>query len=233
MYARKKAYGVIWDMDNTILRSHIDFLRLHQEVCAYLRTKDVLVPDYQKKTTAEVLMDMKQFPHYQAAWGKIAWDIVREIEKEGMMRAQLEPGIQQVLSRLQQKTNMVILTNNSQLPAETGLKENGIDHLFDAIFGRESVPDLKPSSLGVQQILNQFSWIPLQNWLLLGDAGIDARAAISARVAFGGYVGGRQENLQPYHPVLQFSSWQPHCADEIIAYLEKQSAEKCENRNSE
>ncbi len=166
-------------------------------------------------------MASKTFPHYREEWGKAAWAIVRDVEKLGMKDAKLEPGVAEVLALLSTEVRMVVLTNNSQLPAEAGLEENGIIGLFDEIYGRESVPDLKPSSLGVAQILQKFPQVAAENWLLIGDAGIDARAAIGAGVAFGSYTGSRQEDLQAYHPVVQFDRWQPKCAQEILDYLIK------------
>lgn len=217
---KRKPYGIIWDMDNTILQSHIDFRLLHREVCGYLAEKQLLIPDYEKKTTAEVLMEIKQLPHYRPEWEQNAWQIVGQIEALGMKDAQLEPGVEQALVPLSSQTHMVVLTNNSQIPAELGLARNGVDCLFDGIYGRESVPDLKPSSLGVEEILAQFPWVPPANWVFIGDAGIDARAAIGAGVAFASYTGSRKEDLTPYQPVLQFECWQPDCGEKILAYLQ-------------
>lgn len=214
----QKSYGIIWDMDNTILQSHIDFRLLHKKVCSFLAEKHLLVPDYIQKTTAEVLMEIKKFPQYDPAWERAAWDIVRDVERMGMINAKLEPGIHEVLTALSSEVYQVVLTNNSQLPAETGLAENHITDLFDNIWGRESVPDLKPSSLGVAQILEAYP-LPSENWLLIGDAGIDARAAAGAGVAFGGYSGSRQEDLACYQPVVQFDCWQPSCVREILRFF--------------
>ncbi len=215
----QKLYGIIWDMDNTILQSHIDFSLLHARVCSYLREKEILTPDYENITTAETLMKMKAFPHYKETWGKAAWDIVRQVEKQGMTDAKLEPGVKEVLAALSSEVCMVVLTNNSQQPAELGLAENGVTHLFEKIYGRESVPDLKPSSLGVEAILRENPEIPAKRWLLLGDAAIDARAAIGAGVAFGSYMGSRQENLAVYRPVVQFDAWSEESATEILRYF--------------
>lgn len=217
----QKSYGIIWDMDNTILQSHIDFRLLHKRVCQYLREKAILTADYEGLTTAETLMKMKEFPHYEEAWGNAAWDIVRQVEQLGMTGAKLEPGVKEVLTALSPQVYMVVLTNNSQVPAETGLAENNITHLFDDIFGRESVPDLKPSSLGVVQILQSYPGICAENWLLIGDAGIDARAAIDAGIAFGSYTGGRQEDLTAYQPIMQFHQWNQKSAAEILRYFSK------------
>lgn len=214
-----KSYGIIWDMDNTILQSHIDFSVLHTRVCGYLKENHILTADYESITTAEALMKMKTFPHYQEEWGRVAWNIVREVEKLGMTGAKLEPGVKEVLTSLSPQVYMVVLTNNSQLPAEIGLAENGVTYLFDAIYGRESVPDLKPSSLGVKQILGDFPHVPADNWLLIGDAGIDARAAIGAGVAFGSFTGSRQEDLQAYQPVVKFDRWNPNCVQEILGFF--------------
>ncbi len=217
----QKSYGIIWDMDNTILQSHIDFCLLHKRVCSYLAEHHLLVPDYAQKTTAEVLMEIKNFSHYDPALEQAAWSIVRDVEKMGMEHAKLEPGIREVLATLSSVAYQVVLTNNSQIPAEMGLAENGIMDLFDDIYGRESVPDLKPSSLGVAQILQTYPWVAVENWLLIGDAGIDARAAIGAGVAFGGYTGSRQEDLTAYAPVLQFDCWSFRCGQEILRFWDK------------
>ena len=217
--AAPKPYGIIWDMDNTLLRTHIDFRLLHKRVCSYLAEKNLLIPDYAQKTTAEVLMEIKSFPHYEPAYGLAAWDIVRQVEKMGMEGAKLEPGVLEVLAALFLEAHMVVLTNNSQAPAEMGLSENGVTDLFDGIYGRESVPDLKPSSLGVKQILQAFSHVSPGHWLLIGDAGIDARAAMGAGVAFGSYQGSRQEDLRSYQPVVEFHQWGPESAKEVLRFL--------------
>ena len=212
-----KPYGIIWDMDNTILQSHIDFHRMHKEVCDYLREKQVLVSGYASLTTVETLMAMECFPHYEPSWGEVAWQIVRRVEADGMSNASLEPGIVEVLLALASEVHMMVLTNNSQVPAEVGLARNQVAHFFDGVWGRECVPELKPASGGVKHILTQFPWVA--HWLLIGDACIDARACQGQGVAFAGYQGSRREALSSYGPVLMFDRWHADCAEKILAYF--------------
>lgn len=186
-----KIKGIIFDMDNTLLRSKIDFESMKQETFHFLVSRGILseelpitehtsstIIEAAKKTnrmTEELLMEM--------------WDISKKFEIIGMEGADLEPGVKNILEELKGSYHMTVVTNNSTQAAETALRDNQIINYFELVVGREMMKSIKPAPDGFQFVLDQYSSLAIEDWISIGDAWVDGKASIAAGVQFISYQG--------------------------------------------
>lgn len=213
----RKIRGLIFDMDNTLLHSHIDFKAMKTDVYVLLKNARLIPADIDPDihTTSTLLEMANQSPgaaqHFDAAWS-----LISEHEMMGMHGAPLESNALDVLQKLHPKYYCILLTNNCHDAALKALRENGIDGLFHGVYGRERVPALKPSPAGVHRILADYPDTSPENWLSVGDSWIDGKAASAAGVAFIAYNPDpaklEQHGVMPYRTLS--------CLTELLTILE-------------
>ncbi|AZN43768.1 HAD family hydrolase [Paenibacillus albus] len=178
-------------MDNTILRSKINFIAMKDEIAQYLIANKFLdeyfpVNDH---TTSTIIEHVQRTDHWDNRLQNMLWDIAKKHELMGMSGAGLEPGVREVLLGLHGKFKLVILTNNSYAAAMTALSNHRISHFFDAIIGREQMKFMKPAPDGVYAIFEKYPEYSPNDWISVGDAWIDGKAAQDAGVKFISYQG--------------------------------------------
>ncbi|UMZ73839.1 Haloacid dehalogenase-like hydrolase [Natranaerofaba carboxydovora] len=181
-------------MDNTLLSSRIDFDRMKQEIFDFLVSKNLINQEtvLDVHTVSTIIQKAKESRNYDDKANKQVWEIILDIEKEGMKDACLEPGVVDLLTKIYSNYILVVLTNNSNEAAVSALKEHTIDKYFDYIVTRDHVVELKPSPGGVKNILKKFD-LKQKEWLLIGDSWIDGRAAINGGISFLAYKANEQE----------------------------------------
>ncbi len=187
--------GIIFDMDNTLLRSRIDFAGMKQAVFELLRAYRLCDPalEWQRYTASQLIEMGRQSGHCTQQMEDQVWAVVTAFEKEGMHEADLETGVTDVLAQLHEHFQLVILTNNAFAAATEALVRTGIIGFFDSIVAREQMTALKPSPSGITYILEKHATIPVADWLMVGDSWIDGKAAQDGSVKFVAYQGSRQE----------------------------------------
>lgn len=190
--------GIVFDMDNTLLRSHIDFQAMKVETYAYLLEQGLISPSLpiEEQTTSTLIQSaMDQHPLTEAE-RQALWAIPAKHETKGMYGAELEPGVRELLEELVGHYYLTIVTNNSVEAARHALQENGIWSMFDWVAGREQMQQLKPSPSGFLAVLERFpEWSPLA-WISVGDAWIDGAASAAAGIPFIAYHGNIKEMQQ-------------------------------------
>ncbi|UQZ85603.1 Phosphoglycolate phosphatase [Paenibacillus konkukensis] len=181
--------GIIFDMDNTLLRSHIDFARMKREVRELLLGFGVMEEEtaWDRHTTVTMIDSARSHRNYTDSVDRAVWRRVAAIEEEGMAGADLEPGVAECLEAISGKLVLTVLTNNADAAAFKALRETGIDRYFAKVVGRDGTTALKPAPDGVQRILRQYEAIPPHRWLSVGDSWIDGMAAQLAGVPFVAY----------------------------------------------
>lgn len=139
--------AIIFDMDNTLLQSSIDFKAMKQAIYAFLVSEGVLPAqlDLDRHTSSTIIKEAVQTKLMTEQQLSQMWDIAEQFEVIGMKQADLEPGVLELLEELQRRYRMVIVTNNSNKAAQAALKDHNILHYFDHVVGRESMGSLKPS----------------------------------------------------------------------------------------
>lgn len=195
--------GIVFDMDNTILRSRIDFPAMKRETYAFLVSKNILPAGYvlSEHTTSTLIEEAARTSGMTEELLRELWDIPTKHEVAGMRGADLEPGARELLDGLGGDYRMAIVTNNSVAAAEQALRENGILAYFDLLIGRESVQAMKPSPDGYLRVLSEYPF-SADEWLSVGDSWIDGKASIEAGIKFIAYRSDgdklKQMNVKPF-----------------------------------
>ncbi|MGE5703835.1 MAG: HAD family hydrolase [Clostridia bacterium] len=187
--------GVIFDMDNTLLKSRINFAEMKRAIFQLLVEKQMCEPtlDWEHHTASQLIEIGRQSERNSKAIESQMWEAVTFYEKEGMHGAVLEDHAVEVLEELHQRYHLFILTNNASAAAREALAETGITHFFEEIVAREQMSALKPSPSGIHYILNQYPQWSVANWTMVGDSWIDGKAAQDGGVRFVAYRGKRLE----------------------------------------
>ncbi|MFE5317655.1 HAD family hydrolase [Paenibacillus sp. NPDC056579] len=183
--------GIVFDMDNTLLKSNIDFPAMKLETFNYLVASKLLPEDFpaHEHTSSSLMTHVQSSGLWNGQLQKEIWGIFTKHELLGMKDAELEPGARDLLQRLHTQLAMVILTNNSYVAALAALQYHSLDKYFDYIVAREQMEFMKPSPCGVYTILSRYKQIAPEEWLSVGDSWIDGKAAQDAGVKFVAYRG--------------------------------------------
>jgi len=181
--------GIVFDLDNTLLRSNIDFAKMKQSVFDFLVGRGILAGDFplREHTIATLIHSARATGRFSPELEREAWDIIVRLERKGMRDADLEPHVREVLAKLHSRLTLVVLTNNARSAALAALERTGVARCFDLVVGREQMAALKPSPSGFRYVLSQYADIAPEQWLAVGDSWIDGKAAQDAGVPFLAY----------------------------------------------
>lgn len=181
--------GIIFDMDNTLLSSRIDYARMKTATHRYLVSRGVLPEDLDVNThsTGTLIAEAMESGKMTDEWIREMWALVASLEVEGMREAELEPGVPELLESLHGRILLSVVTNNSMAAAREALMRNGIWPLFDCVVAREQMARLKPSPDGFQVVMARYPDFKEEEWLAVGDSWIDGQAAAGAGIGFLAY----------------------------------------------
>ncbi|ALS22817.1 MULTISPECIES: HAD family hydrolase [Paenibacillus] len=180
--------GILFDMDNTLLQSNIDFPAMKHDVYRFLVRHKVIPAEFpvQEHTTSTLIEHAKNTGMTDEMYETII-KITEKHELKGMEGAGLEPGVRELLEALYKNYVLVIVTNNSVTAARKALEITQIIAYFDLIIGREHMTSLKPSPSGFHYAKKQFEHISSDEWVAVGDSWIDGKASNDAGIAFISY----------------------------------------------
>lgn len=196
--------GIIFDMDNTLLSSRIDFTAMKRETYEYLIQHNIIHKelDLSVHTTSTLIIEAENSGNMTTDQKQQLWEIPTKLEVIGMQGAKLEPGVPQLLEQLKNTYKLTIYTNNSVEAARSALSEHQISHYFDHVVGREMVESMKPAPDGFNYILNQYDDLQAEHWISVGDSWIDGKGSILAGIKFIAYRGDIQQmndmGVNPY-----------------------------------
>lgn len=212
---------IIFDMDNTILQSRIDFPKMKREVWRIL--DELGLPQYKCHSTADSIMHYTQSPHYDVNVAEDMWRRVGEIEDEGLLAAVMEPGAVEALAYLHDRAELAVLTNNTDFNLADNLGRLGILSYLSCVAGRDSVGRiLKPEPGGMEWVMAQYPEIPREQVVTVGDAWNDAVAADAAGIAFVAYNRSRREAWDELGitPLLRLTEWSREGCDALLSLLD-------------
>lgn len=181
--------GVIFDMDNTLLKSNIDFENMKKTVYDFLVGEGMINQNstWKNKTASQIIEEGRLHPEFYLIESEV-WKLVEEVEAKGMEGAQLEANAMEMIHHLKDDGKIItVLTNNAFTAAEKVLVQFSMFHLFDLVLGREHMKALKPSPSGVYFIMDHWKNIKKEEWVLVGDSWIDGKAAEEAGIHFIAY----------------------------------------------
>ncbi len=188
MRENRKCKGIIFDMDNTLLQSRIDFAAMKEDICRHLIGQGILTEQFplHEHTSSTMLEYAKQAGMDRALY-LTCLNIAAKHELRGMEGAGLENGVPELIESLYGKFVMVVVTNNSLSAALKALEVTGIKTYFNSIVGREQMEAMKPSPSGFTYALNQFRTMTADEWISVGDSWIDGKASAGAGIPFISY----------------------------------------------
>ncbi|MGW8826222.1 HAD family hydrolase [Paenibacillus lautus] len=209
---------MVFDMDNTLLHSSIDFGAMKRDIYAFLCSHSILPPglSMDTHTTSTVIAEAMNTGQLSEELSCMMWDIAKEHEIQGMTGAKLEDGAMELVQELHGQLHFAIVTNNAVEAAMTALEENRIAHYFDLIIGREAMGLLKPAPDGYMAVLRHFHHTSPKEWLSVGDAWVDGKASESAGIPFIAYRGDiAKMNRMGVFPFAEIQDIQ-----EVLGYLQ-------------
>ena len=152
------AGGIIFDLDNTLIQSHIDFRRMARALVARAAERlgpEALPAGLEGRPIAHIVETLSAV---DPAMTPELWQIVAHHEAEGMQNLELEPGALGVIRRLAQEGRpMAICTNNARPATLAALAPFGEPLPFDVVVTRDEVRRLKPDPEGVLHIKAEWS----------------------------------------------------------------------------
>lgn len=183
--------GIVLDMDNTLLHSHIDFGAMKRDIYGFLCNHRILPEGLSMDihTTSTIIAEAMNTGLLSEELSSVMWDIAKKHEIQGMIGANLEEGSMELIQQLHGRLHLAIVTNNALEAAMTALKENGIAQYFDLIIGREAMAYLKPAPDGYMEVLKFFHQTSPMEWLSVGDAWVDGKGSEGAGIPFIAYRG--------------------------------------------
>ncbi|HHV95533.1 MAG TPA: HAD family hydrolase [Clostridiaceae bacterium] len=208
----KSIKGIIFDMDNTLLQSKINFAAMKKDTYDYI-VKLGLLPENSELLNLTTAKIIERALESATKKGKMTeelkkeiWSIPTKYEVLGMEKAPLEPGVEDLIKALYGKFLLVVVTNNSVEAAIRAFRDNNIYQYFDLIVGREMVKSLKPSPDGFIYVLERYKTISPDEWLSVGDAWLDGKASIDVGIKFISYKGDIQKmNTMGVYPYAEIN----------------------------
>lgn len=184
--ARPDDVALVFDLDNTLVHSRIDFAAMRAEILEILRRAKVVLPPGAVEgdmAVGELVMLGREHAGRGSALERALWEAVLRYEAEGMREATVEEDALSTLAGLRERGHPLgLLTNNAREATLQVLERFGLTAYLDVVVARDDAVCLKPRPEGVL-----LAWQRLGNpprAIVVGDAWIDGRAAALAGAKF-------------------------------------------------
>lgn len=184
--------AIIFDFDNTLIDSRIDFSRLRANLIDQWEARSPL-PAAREELMRHPLRDIvDQAASAAPDLAPALWSTIEQYEAEGLEGATAMPYARDVLERLAAAGfRLALLTNNARPATHRALHAMALTPWLDVTMTRDDVPALKPDPRGIRLIVERLS--PLRAAYMVGDSWIDGIAADGAGVRFIGFGDRRAE----------------------------------------
>jgi phosphoglycolate phosphatase len=176
--------AIVFDLDNTLVHSKIDFPAMRQRVIDVVGRTEMLLPVESQLATLAVAEIIELAVDQGASTKTVAdiWEAVTDEETQGMKLASVEDDAAETLHALKsQGVALGLLTNNARKATLAALERFGLLEPFDLVLARDDVPALKPSPAGLQLAVERLA---SSGVAMVGDASIDGIAANRCGVPF-------------------------------------------------
>lgn len=176
---------VVFDLDNTLVHSQIDFPAMRAAVTALLRehgATDKTAQELRRLSVGEIIAEgAAHDARHGSEIERTAWQKVLEFEREGMLKATVEEDAAQTLEVLHDLDfRLAILTNNARAATLAALEKFALQSYFDLILTRDEVT-MKPAPDG---LLTARRKLEAKRVFHVGDAWLDGAAANRAEIPF-------------------------------------------------
>jgi len=175
---------IVFDLDGTLVTAEIDFHAMRTAIRDHLLTHGFPPEVLPMNSTQDLLRSAFAFagkegktPVELSQIRDEVYAVAVKIEWDGARKAQIVPGTKETLLELKQRRiNTAILTNDNRAVADYLLEKYDLLHLVDLIISRDEAPHMKPSTEGLELILQHFN-VTTDNALFVGDSTIDIMTA--------------------------------------------------------
>ena len=179
MLNMKNLSFIIFDLDDTLIHSNIDYAAMKNEILKLFNPQDAQLDTLTIKELLERLDQDKD------KYNK-AYKIIETIESKSALKAEAIPSADKIPAFLKESNlKAAILTNNSRNSVNKYLQTSKLQYLnnIGSIITRDDVSKMKPDPAGLLYIINKFKLKP-QEVYFIGDSYIDAEAAKAANIDF-------------------------------------------------
>lgn len=176
-----KSALVVFDLDNTLVHSQIDFSGMRAAIVELLRERNLnghADGELRRLSVGEMIASGAKS---DAEFERLAWRRVLEFEREGMLKASVEADAARTLGVLQRRNfRLAVLTNNAREATLDALEKFALRSYFDLILTRDDVA-MKPDPAGILKARHQALAACVFH---VGDSWLDGAAANRAAVPF-------------------------------------------------
>lgn len=193
--------GVIFDLDGTLVHTHIDFANMKKRLIECCREAGIYRDDLGHLdilTLAERAVHLLE-PALQEAARQELWDLLEAIELEYIPNAYLPEGAAELVQELDRAGFLLgVATRNCEKAAHRLLEK--LPRVFRSIVTRENAHRTKPHPGHLLQAAEALGVDPPQT-AMVGDHAMDIRAAKAAgMLAIGVLHGGDEAGLREFPP---------------------------------
>ncbi len=177
---------VIFDLDNTVVHSTIDFARIRRDLIGLLRAQRITT-ESDSALARRSIGQIIELADAHDGWagthvGAESWRIVLEYERAGMREASVEPDATETLQVLRDEGWLLaILTNNARAATLDALGKFGMTDCFNLVVSRDDAA-MKPNPAGID--LARAALGGCGRTVMVGDSWLDGTAAERASVPF-------------------------------------------------
>jgi phosphoglycolate phosphatase len=171
---------VVFDLDNTLVHSRIDFLGIRRAIIQRMLEAGALAepPADPRQHAIPEWLDLAAA--YDPQLAAELWRTVDQFEREGMVHGTVEDDARRTLDQLRAAgLKLAVLTNNSVGSAEAALDRFDLRAPLDLVLARELVSALNPAGAGVAQAHRTLGGGAS---VVVGDSYLDGLAAERADV---------------------------------------------------
>jgi len=197
---RRSIAAVIFDLDGTLIRSSIDFVKMKNRIIAYFRSLGVDSEDFSSsRPTFEIVqkgierLKKKSSEEVVSEVRRQIDQIMTDVEMEQVDSISAIAGVSETVKLLKEKGIKIgVLTRSCREYALKSLQTTGLSKLVDFIAARDDVDRPKPDPDQVIMLAQKLS-VKLEETLMVGDHPVDALCAKNSNVRFVGVLTGFSE----------------------------------------
>jgi phosphoglycolate phosphatase len=193
--------GIVFDLDSTLVDSHVDFPRMKEKIIRYLEEnehpKDTLSST--AMTTVQIMEEAeknwakqcKAEPQKQRMREKIT-EYMDQVELEAVETLTEIPGARCAVEQLKALGyKLAILTRSHNQYAIKALEKTGMAHLFNPVLGRGETPQPKPYKEALEHTARLMD-LTVDEVIMVGDHQIDRDSATNSGCTFIGVETGNR-----------------------------------------
>lgn len=177
---------IVFDFDNTLVHSKIDFAGIRRELLDLLRKVGHPEAHGDSLMRLSIGQIIEAGTAHDPSVHEEAWRMVVEYETAGMIAATIEPGAPETLHGLRDYGfRLAVLTNNARLATVAALELFAMSSAFDLVLTRDEAA-MKPDPEGILIAMRELQ-VGTERTVMVGDSWMDGAAAARAGVPFIGF----------------------------------------------